>query len=137
MPFIIPILGILFWLRISRIVAPIVPQCKYVMMVADNTYSIMANQFLGFMLVKITFGIVNRLSEARIFMAFSWEEFYSDIWYYYVPAGISQWLILYLAAGMIIPILIQKGINALKKGIISRYDKKISVEVHQTEKAAG
>lgn len=122
MPFVIPILGILFWLRIARIVAPIVPQCKCIMLVADNTYSIMVNQFLGFMLVKSVFGVVNLLTEAKIFMAFSWEEFYSDIWYYYVPAGINQWLILYLAAGIIIPILIQKLLDAVKKRVLFRRD---------------
>jgi len=108
MPYIIPLLGILFWLRIAKIVEPIIPKCKYLLTVADNTYAIMIHQFLGFMLVKLLFGIVHNITNGRIFMAFSWESFKSDIWYYYTPGSLSQWLILYLAAGMIVPIGIQK-----------------------------
>lgn len=137
MPFIVPLLGILFWLRLARIVAPVISQNKYVMLVADNTYSIMINQFLGFMVVKLVFGLVNVISEGRIFMAFSWEEFRSDIWYYYVPGGISQWMILYLLAGIIFPILIQKGIDAVKSIFISRHGQRKEEDLQQLERAAG
>ena len=54
-PFIIGSIGIAFWLRISKILSPIIGKNKYINTIADNTYSIMVNHFLGFYIIKTIF----------------------------------------------------------------------------------
>lgn len=59
MPIIIGGLGIAFWLRAANVLEPTIGQSKWVNIIADNTYSIMMNQFLGFMAVKTVFAIMS------------------------------------------------------------------------------
>lgn len=55
---IVAYLGIAFWLRIG--------DNKYINLIADNTYSIMMNQFLGFMIVKtIIMDIIERKDSVK------------------------------------------------------------------------
>ena len=112
-PFVVGFLGIAFWLRIAKILEPVVGRNKYINIIADNTYSIMINQFLGFMIVKTLFAFISKYS--GYFNNFDMYKYKTDIWYYYIPHNLSQLLILYLIAGIIFPIIVQLTINKLKK----------------------
>lgn len=103
MPFIMSFLGIAFWLRISRILTPAIGKNKLINLIADSSYSIMINQFLGFALVNLTFAVINKI--ITLTPAFNWHEFKTNIWYNYLPNNDSHFFILYLAAGIAIPIL--------------------------------
>lgn len=106
MPVIIGYLGIAFWLRIAVILEPVIGKSKYINLIADNTYPIMMNQFIGFMIVKTIFALFNRYT--LLFEDFDWMNYKSDIWYYYIPGGLAHTLILYATAGIVVPIMIQK-----------------------------
>lgn len=109
MPFIVGIIGIAFWLRVGKILTPVLKQSKCLKAITDNSYSIMANQILGFMIVKTMFLLI---SEFTPFCSeFNIMEFKTNIWYYYLPKNLSQWEILYMTAGIVIPIMIQTSIN--------------------------
>lgn len=112
LPFVVGFLGIAFWLRIARILEPVIGRNPYVNLLADHTYSIMIHQFLGFMLVKTVFAAFSRLTVYC--RDFDWESYKSDIYYCYLPEGIEHIKILYLTAGLVLPILIQKGIDRIK-----------------------
>ena len=117
MPVIIGYLGIFTWMRIANILNPVIGKSKWINVIAGNTYSIMINQFLGFMIVKTMFGIISRYYTG--FSDFDWIGFKKDIWYFYTPKQVSQMLIFYSVAGLVFPIILQKGINKAKNAILS------------------
>ena len=116
MPIIIGILGIAFWLRIATIAEPVMGKNKNVNLIADNTYSIMMNQFLGFMLVKTVYAVFNKFT--LWFADFDWIKYKTDIWWYYMPFNIEHTLILYTIAGIVLPIMLQQVINRLKGAVV-------------------
>ncbi len=46
---------------------------------------------------------------------FNWMKYKSDIWYLYTPKTLNQWYIIYLIAGISIPLLISYMLNKIKK----------------------
>lgn len=124
LPYIVGMLGIAFWLRIAKILSPITKNSKTINIIADSTYSIMVHQFLGFFIVKILFAIVNKFTP--LINNFNWVQFKTNIWYYYLPKGLEQWCIIYLIAGIAIPILIDFILKKVKtfynKIIIKNYE---------------
>ena len=115
-PFVVGFLGIAFWLRIAKILEPAIGKNKYVNIVADNTYTIMINHLLGFMIIKTLFACISKYS--IYFNDFNMYEYKINIWYYYLPHNLSQMLILYLVAGIIFPIVFQLMIKKIRKKII-------------------
>lgn len=109
LPFVVGFLGIAFWLRVSRVLENSLGRGKIVNLIADNTYSIMINQFLGFMIVKTVFAVLYKY--LSIFSDFSMQDYKSNLWYFYLPKGIYQFNIVYLVAGLMIPVAIQLVIN--------------------------
>ncbi|MCH5296139.1 MAG: acyltransferase family protein [Ruminococcus sp.] len=108
-PYITSITGIAFWLRISKLITPIIKNQKLLRLISDNTYSIMIHQMLGFMVVKWVFYLIS--TATPLLSDFNVESMKSNIWYYYLPNGLTQWSLLYLVAGIFIPILISLGTN--------------------------
>lgn len=118
MPFLVGFLGIAFWLRVSSMLEPVLGRNKYINLIADNTYSIMMNHLLGFMLVKTVFAVINKYTE--FCNNFDWVAYKSQIWYCYLPKNIHQMLIIYLVVGISLPILIQLAIDKIKTTIINK-----------------
>ena len=112
-PVIVGFLGIAFWMRIATIAEPVIGKSRVVNLIANNTYSIMMNQFLGFMGIKTIFAAAAKFTAH--FQDFNWVSYKSDLWWYYVPRGVPQMNILYLIAGIAVPIIIQFFINQIKK----------------------
>ena len=111
-PFIVGFVAIAFWLRMAKILEPSLGKDKWVNTIADNSYSIMVNQYLGFMLLKAGFAFL-QLTTNRC-QNFDMALFKSDLAYFYVPGG-RIFYIFYLAAGIIVPILMQKFVNTAKR----------------------
>jgi len=114
-PFVFCFLGIAFWFRVCRIVTPVIENSRVVQFIANNTFSIMINQFAGFFIVNMIYALIHKYTEA--FSNFNVESFKTDIWYRYLPGGFNQMNIIYLVAGIAIPILIQESINLIHKRI--------------------
>lgn len=66
------------------------------------------------------------LSGGKICDNFDWNEYMSNIWYSYLPFGLNQWFIVYIIAGLVLPIWMQKGIDLVKAKYIVKLDKKKS-----------
>ena len=111
-PFIAGAVGIAFWLRVARLVEPTLARDKWVNAVADNTFSIMENHILAFMLVKGGFALLKAVTP--FCQSFDTALFKSDITYFYAPGG-RVFMIFYLAAGFVLPILMQKGVDRVKR----------------------
>lgn len=114
-PYLVGFLGIAFWLRIARILEPVIGRSKGINIIADNAYAIMIHQLLGFMIVKTVFALVSKYT--ILCQDFDWVSYKTQIWNYYRPAGINQVTILYTVAGIVVPIFIQYLCLSLKKKI--------------------
>jgi len=121
MPFVVGILGIAFWLRVSRILVPALKDSKCMNYIANNTFSIMIHQFLGFMFVKFLFSLGYRYFS--LFPNFDWIEYKTNIFYFYLPQGIVQYTILYLIAGIMIPLAIAYIVGFVKKQLKNKLKK--------------
>lgn len=117
MPIVNGFLGIAFWFRICEMLTPFLGRTKVVREIADNTFSIMMNQFMGFMIVKTAYALIFKYTSH--FQNFSWKSYKTDIWWYYTPKGIRFLNIFYLLMGILFPIAVQKCIN-MAKGILPR-----------------
>ena len=117
--YLVGVLGIFFWLRISGIVVPITSKSKIINMIADNTSAIMIHQYLGFLIVKSCFALVSKYTVW--FSDFNVYEYKNNLFYYYLVRGNAQWYLIYLVAGLCVPIFIQLCIEKIKSEICSWY----------------
>lgn len=113
MPFLSGFLGIAFWLRFAKVLEPALGRSKYVNLIADNTYCIMINHYLGFMLVKLGFALLHLFTP--ICKSFSMEQFLTAWDYQYLPNDMWQFNLIYAAAGIALPIVMQKGLDRILK----------------------
>lgn len=112
-PFYVGIIGIAFWLRISKILSPAIGHSKCINIVADNTYSIMINHVLGFMILNTIFAFLHL--KTNLCCGFDMYA-YKTVWNYcYVPHNLNQFLILYSIFGILFSILFQKLITTIIK----------------------
>lgn len=121
-PYFAGLIGIAFWLRVARDLTPVCGQNKCMLAVANNTYSIMINQFLGFILVKSFFALMKM--SFGFFRDFDIVKYKTDLWYYYCPNNIEHFGIIYIIAGLFVPVYMQKGLNWTKDKIISIWKQK-------------
>lgn len=112
MPFVIGFLGIAFWLRIAKILEPAIGRSKTINAIADNSFSIMVNQFLGFFIVNLVYAL---LSYYSLIPDFDMYELQTNIFYNYRLRYMDHSLIIYLVAGIFIPVLMQRAVNSIKK----------------------
>ena len=122
-PYLSALIPIAFWLRTSKILTPLIGNNRIINTIADNTYTIMVNHILGFMLVKTFFAILTKI--VSMAPAFDWTSYKSNIWYYYYPFNNHNFSIIYLVAGITLPIIMQKIAHYLylliRKKIIHHY----------------
>lgn len=105
LPVLVGFLGVLFWLRIARIVEPVTKNNRIVNALSSGTMYIMVHHFLGTMLVK---GIIAVIAKATpLFGDFDFGAFKTELFYYYLPNGMDQFRIVYLLAGLTVPLLIR------------------------------
>lgn len=80
-PYVVGILGILFWLRVCRILAPAAEKSRLVMTIGRNTFTTMLNHFLDFFLINSMFAFLHK--NFGMFTDFDFTAYQSDIWYLY------------------------------------------------------
>lgn len=111
-PYLTTAAGIAFWLRVSRLLAPSLAQSPSLRAVADGTFSIMANQFAGFFLIKALFLLLFYLG---LVQGFDTGAFFSNIFYYWTPpvldghaGAASAFALVYVVAGILVPLGMHK-----------------------------
>ena len=120
--FTVGFLGCALWLRISRILTPIIGKSRIVAMISENAYPIMIHQFLGFMIVKALFAAV--AIKTVWCRDFDLQAFRTEPWYYYLPRGLTQWHLVYALAGIILSVclgMITKTATAFVKNIHNHF----------------
>lgn len=112
-PYVTAITGIAFWLRISRILEPALAQSGFWDYFGRNTYAVMMHQILAFLLVKSAFALCS--IAFGCFTDFEWNSYLTDVYYVYLPNGLTQFKMLYVIAGIALPLLLQKGIDMTRQ----------------------
>ena len=113
-PFLVGFVPIAFWLRMAKLLEPSLGRDRWVNTIADNSYSIMVNQYLGFMCLKGGFALLHALTGRC--RDFDPALFKSELAYFYTPGG-RIFYIFYLAAGLVVPILMQRAVDLIKRRI--------------------
>ena len=115
-PFLVGFVAIAFWLRMAKILEPSLGKGRWLNAIADNSYSIMVNQYLGFMAVKAGFAFLKRITSRC--QAFDMQAFKTNIAYFYTPGG-RIFLLVYLVAGLLVPIVMQKLVDLGRRALLT------------------
>lgn len=99
--YIASITGIMFWLRVSKLLTPVLAKSKYIQYLGENTWTVMAHHQFVFFLINYFFFIVKPYLDLK---GFNVAKFQTNMWYGYHP-GKWQFLIFYSAAGIIVPLV--------------------------------
>lgn len=127
-PYVTAVSGIAFWLRVAKILAPLVEDGAakvqsggerqysavtggFLQYLGRNTYAVMMHHVMAFMLVKMV--LAGIAAHTGYLADFDFVRFYGDIDYYYIVKGSEAFYMLYLAAGVLLPLLLQRGLDAL------------------------
>ena len=110
MPFFSAALDIAFWLRVCKRLSPVLGRSRIVTALSGSTYAIMIHQFLGFLCVNTVFALI--AAHTGHFGNFDWNRYHQDVWYFYLPKDLDQMKILFLAAGLGLPVCVQRAVSA-------------------------
>ena len=111
LPYLTSITGIMFWLRISRILLPSIKDSKIVNYIGSNTWTIMMHHYFGFFVINIIFAILSPILGLE---GFNYDEFRANIYYTYIP-GSDNIKIFYVMAGIGIPLIIKYYLDKFKR----------------------
>lgn len=110
-PYVTAVTGIAFWLRVSGILTPAFSQSRFWNYFGGHTFAVMMHQVMALFAVK---GVFALLCEGFGWLSdFDWNAFLTDVYYIYLPGGLPQFKMLYVIAGICLPLLLQKGLDAL------------------------
>ena len=103
----------LFWMRIFTKLEPTLGRNRTINLIADNSYCIMINHFMGFMVVKTICALLSHILPAL--RDFDWIAYKTDIWWFYKPNGAYAFLAVYVIAGIFIPLFLKKVLISIKE----------------------
>lgn len=138
-PYVTVVSGIAFWLRVSKILAPLCesrqsdasaaqadakrqsapePAGGFLLFLGRNTYAVMMHHVMAFMLVKMILAVT--AAHTGYLADFDFVRFYADIDYYYLVKGSEAFQMVYLAAGVGLPLLMQRWQDILLRSVRRR-----------------
>lgn len=113
--YLVSINGILFCLGISKLLAPKIGKNSMVNAIADNTYSIMMHHRLAYFLLCSFFWMIS--IRIPLFPEFDLELYRTTGSYHYYLGDYSQSVLLYLLAGIAIPIAMHRVYSGIKSNL--------------------
>ena len=111
-------LAIAFYLRIARLIAPWMKKSRLALYASRHTFDIMMHHFMGFFALNSVFLVLNALSMGAA--DFSVKSMRTAVDYNYAPYGRSEWNILYLIAGMLLPLAVAWATEQIRENIKKR-----------------
>ncbi|MBR3797015.1 MAG: hypothetical protein IKK34_13455 [Clostridia bacterium] len=107
------LLAIAFWLRIARLLAPHMARSRLALYISRHTFDVMMHHFMGFFALNGVFLTLNALGiGAADFSVKSFRTMYN---YNYAPGGRPEFNVLYLLAGLLLPMLVPFVIEKAKR----------------------
>lgn len=135
-PYMTVVSGAAFWLRVARILSPLCgkhqsgmatvetgkqgqsgmaaalrPAGGVLLYLSRNTYAVMMHHVMAFMLVKMV--LAGIAAHTGYLTDFDFARFYADIDYYYQVKGSDAFQMVYLAAGVALPLGLQRIIDRM------------------------
>jgi fucose 4-O-acetylase-like acetyltransferase len=108
-PYVTIVSGIAFWLRVARLLTPIAGNNRAVRYLGRNTFTVMMHHVMMFMLIKM---ILAGIAAHKGFCAdFDLEQYRTNIDYIYLVRGVEHFKMVYLAAGIAIPLLLRYALE--------------------------
>ena len=105
-------LAIAFWLRIARLLAPLMRKSRLAMAISRNTFAVMMHHYMGFFALNCVFLALNMLGVGAA--DFSVRSFRTGVSYNYAPGGRPEWDVLYLLCGLLVPLAIAWVVEKLR-----------------------
>ena len=110
-------IAIAFFLRIARLLAPHVAKSRFALSISRNTFSVMMHHYMGFFALNGVFLALHVAGlYAKDFSVYRWR---TESNYMYAPGGRPEWDVLYLLAGLALPLAVawvaDKGKAAIQK----------------------
>lgn len=112
-------LAIAFWLRVARILAPAVQNSPLALYLAQHTRDVMLHHYMGFFVVNCIFLLLNQTGIGAA--EFSVASFRTQSGYVFAPGEPAAYAVLYLTAGLLLPLLIPKAWESLQRQILSYF----------------
>lgn len=113
LPYLTGLLGTAFWLRVCRILAPAFEHSTLVQYAGRNTYCIMMHHMMVLLMIRTGYAFMAKYF--GMFPDFSFESYKADFYYTYLPNGLLQFRILYLALAIGLPLCLQAGLDRAKE----------------------
>ena len=98
------LLAIAFYLRIARLLSPLMEKSRLALYASRHTFDIMMHHYMGFFAVNCVFLAFNALGLGTA--DFSVHSFRTVQAYNYAPQGRPEWNVLYLLAGLALPLAV-------------------------------
>lgn len=123
-PYVTAVSGIAFWLRVAKILSPLAgedrdglsaarhPAGGFLRYLGRNTYAVMMHHVMAFMMVKMV--LAGIAAHTGYLADFDFVRLHGDIDYFYIVKGSEAFYMVYLAAGVLLPLLLQRGLYALR-----------------------
>lgn len=108
-------LAIAFFLRIARLLGPYVQKSRLALSISRHTYDIMMHHYIGFFAVNCAFLALNVLHLGAA--DFSVLSFRTQSGYLYAPGGHTQVNVIYILAGLLLPLCIRAAQDFLFRKI--------------------
>ena len=105
-------IAIAFFLRIARLLAPYVAKSRFALAISRNTFAVMMHHYMGFFALNCVFLALHVMGlYAKDFSVYRWR---TESNYMYAPGGRPEWDILYLLAGLMLPLAVAWAVNKAK-----------------------
>lgn len=108
-PYVTVVSGMAFWLRAAKVMSPVLGESRAVQYLGKHTYAVMMHHIMAFMLVKMVLAAV--ASTTGYLPDFDFVEFHTNIDYYYLVKGADAFKMVYLAAGIVLPLGLQCALD--------------------------
>lgn len=112
--------GIGFWLCIVKLLGPSVQKSKIVRYIGQNTWSVMMHHPIWFFAINC---LLWGLSSPLNLSGFNIQAFQTEIWYTYSP-GLPQFAIVYVVAGVALPLVVKYGVEKLVLSVDKKFIQK-------------
>ena len=111
-------LAIAFYLRIARLIAPFMKKSRLALYASRHTFDIMMHHLMGYFALNSVFLVCNALGIAAA--DFSVKSMRTQYSYCYSPDKRAEWSVLYLLAGMLVPLAVAWATDKAKSLLINR-----------------
>lgn len=108
-----PIVGVFFWLRIAKLLTPLLKDVKWLIYIGKNTMSIMIHHLFAIFLLQAVLCFIH--CKTTILSGFDVSKYASSVYYVYAPNPAMK--LIYAILSIAIVLLVVYGVERMKKKI--------------------